>query len=229
MQIRQLWPTPVGQQMVFLPDDMRNQLIAVLLRKEAARERISETSPEFNRFMTSKRFYASTHYNLFAEAEEHPERDAIREFERLACGLFRDYLRRAYEIGDDQEVEFSGRCFGNVQSSGGRTFPHYHQSCDGVLVHYLDVGDGQDDQANITRRHGTHALLLLDPRGTPNYPWWEKVDSITPHRGLTVIHPAYVWHETNVWRGSGTRVCIVVNFQIVKPGYMELHRPLRAS
>jgi len=96
-----------------------------------------------------------------------------------------------------------------------------------VLVHYLELGQSRDEEANLTPRHGTHALLLLDPRGTPNYPWWEKVESITPRQGLTVIHPAYLWHETNVWRGTTTRVCIVVNFQVIRPGYLSLHRPLR--
>ena len=229
MQVRHLWATPVAQDIVVLPDEIRRQLINVLQRKEAEREKISEASPEFHRFMTSKKFYASTHYNIFAEAAEHPERDAILAFESISIGLFRRYLADAYQIPEDDVVEVSGRCFGNVQTPGGRTFPHYHQSSDVVLVHYLDVGHGTDLQANLTPRHGTHALLLLDPRGSPNFPWWQKVESIIPKQGLTIIHPAYLWHETNVWRGAGTRVCIVVNFQIIKPGYLDLHRPLQIS
>ena len=84
MQLRHLWPTPIAQDMLVLPEGMRRQLIAVLLRKEADREKIRDTSPDFHRFMTSKKFYASTHYNLFAEADNHPERDAI-----LACRFSR--------------------------------------------------------------------------------------------------------------------------------------------
>ena len=229
MQLRHLWPTPIAQDMLVLPEDMRSQLIAVLLRKEADREKIRDTSPDFHRFMTSKKFYASTHYNLFAEADDHPERDAILAFQNMAVGLLRSYLKEAYQIPEEETVEVSGRCFGNVQSSGARTFPHYHQASDVVLIHYLDVGHGADAEANVTPRHGNHALLLLDPRGAPNFPWWEKVESIVPRHGLTIIHPAYLWHETNVWRGAGTRVCIVVNFQIIKPGYLELHRPLQIS
>jgi hypothetical protein len=227
MKIEQLWPTPVGRMDIFLPDEMRRQLVEVLIRKDAEREKIAEHSPDFHRFMMSKQFFTGTHYNLFAEADELPERDAVIAFEKIACEAFRRYLREAYDIGDADRVRLAGRCFGNVQLTGARTFPHYHQSCDGVLIHYLDVGDGRDPDANLSPRHGTHALLLLDPRGSPNYPWWEKVHSIAPHRGLTLIHPAYLWHETNVWRGAGTRVCIVVNFQVVRPGYLELHREMR--
>jgi len=228
MEIRYLWPTPVAQKMVFLDEPVRRDLISVLLRKDVERHKIGITSPEFEAFMTSKRFYASSHYNLFAEADTHPEHAAIKTFERLAYDLFRDYLHRAFDIGNEQTVEVAGRCFGNVQASGDRTFPHYHQSCDAVLVHYLDVGDGEPEPPSTTARRGTHALLLLDPRGAPNFPWWEKVSSITPHRGLTIIHPAHVWHETNVWRGEGSRVCIVVNFQVLKPGYLDLHRRIPA-
>ena len=227
MQVRNLWPTPLACESIQLPEVMRAQLIDVLLRKDAERQAAIEADPDFHRFMTSKKFYASTHYNLFAEAEAHPEREAILAFEQFACVKFRQFLETAYGIDKDQGVELAGRCFGNVQLPGARTFPHYHQSCDGVLIHYLDLGEGRDPEANFTPRHGTHALLLLDPRGTPNYPWWEKVESITPTLGLTVIHPAYLWHETNVWRGTGIRVCIVVNFQVIRPGYLSLHQPLR--
>jgi len=227
MEIRNLWPTPVATEHIALPEAMRQGLITVLVRRESESQETLEADPDFHRFMTSKKFYASTHYNLFAEADRHPESKAILAFEQVACNRFRHYLDAAYGMGADQDVELSGRCFGNVQQPGARTFPHYHQSSDGVMVHYLDVGDGRDPDAHRSKRHGTHALLLLDPRGTPNFPWWEKIDSITPRQGLTVIHPANVWHETNVWRGTGTRVCIVVNFQIIKPGYQSLHQPLR--
>jgi hypothetical protein len=95
------------------------------------------------------------------------------------------------------------------------------------MIHYLDVGIGRDPEAGKTKRHGTHALLLLDPRGAPNFPWYEKIESIIPRQGLTVLHPGYLWHETNPWRETeGVRVAIVVNFQIAKPGYGSLHQKL---
>ena len=164
MQLRHLWPTPIAQDMLVLPEDMRIGLINVLLRKEADREKIRDTSPDFHRFMTSKKFYASTHYNLFAEAGDHPERDAILAFQNMALGLLRNYLKDAYQIPEEQTVEVSGRCFGNVQSSGARTFPHYHQACDVVMIHYLDVGHGADaDVREFSIHIADQALTGTEP------------------------------------------------------------------
>lgn len=227
MKIDRLWATPIAEFQVPMPEEMRRALVAVLLRKEKESHRAAAAAPEFERLRREKKLQATTHYNLFTEADRHPEREDIVEFERLACGLFRNYLREAYSIEQANELKLGGRCFGNVQLPGARTFPHYHHGVDGELVHYLQIEDGPDPQAHISDRHGSHALLLMDPRGTPSFPYWEKVHSIFPRQGLTVIHPSYVWHETNVWRGEHPRVCIVVNFQVLSHGNAALHEPLR--
>ena len=98
-----------------------------------------------------------------------------------------------------------------------------------VLLVLTSAANGRLDSSNpisIPKRL-IHWICNPYPCDTPNFPWWEKIDSITPRQGLTVTHPANAWHETHVWRGTGTRLCIVVNFQIIKPGYQSLHRPLR--
>ena len=227
MQIRYLWPTAVGLETHDLPSVMRQDLINVLIRKDQEQPKTGRDQKSWDQFVQSKKLYSSTHYNLFAEAECHPEVDSIKTFERFSVQCLKGYLAEAFSMGNDYEFEFSGRCFGNVQYPGGRTFPHYHQSTDIVLIHYLDVGSGNDPEAMKTKRHGSHALLLLDPRGAPNFPWFEKLESISPHQGLTILHPGYLWHETNPWRETqGTRVCIVVNFQITSPGYGSLHKQI---
>lgn len=227
MEIKHLWSTPVMQEFTPLPERVRQDLISVLKRRETAREEVSEKSPGFHAFMKSKNAYAVTPYNLFAEADQHPdERDSIIEFERFACRMFRGFLKNAWNVEQADEVKLVGRCFGNIQHTGARTYPHYHQAMDGVLIHYLSL-DQDDPNLGDSARHGSHALLLLDPRGTPNYPYWEKVVPIDPYQGLTVIHPANVWHETNVYRGSSTRVAIVVNFQVASHCYVELQSPMR--
>jgi len=210
-----------------LPEKIRTDLINVLFKREDARNRVAETSPGFHEFMKSKEAYAVTPYNLFNDVDQFPdERDSIIEFERFSCRLYRRYLREALDVEQADAVKLVGRCFGNVQQPGARTYPHYHQAMDGVLIHYLAL-DGSDPELAASVRHGSHALLLLDPRGAPNYPYWEKVDSIAPYEGLTVVHPAYVWHETNVYRGSSTRVAIVVNFQVASHCYVELQSEMR--
>ena len=76
-------------------------------------------------------------------------------------------------------------------------------------------------------RHGSHQVIFQDPRPAISYPYWEKVHAVYPKIGLTIIHPNYLWHETNPWLGEGTRVCIVVNFRIVSHGYNELLKPFK--
>ncbi len=225
MEINQLWPTPIGRIDIALSEEVRQGLIALLERKDASHERVRGDAQAFESFVASKKFYYGVHYNLFAEASAHPEHEALIEFERIACRTFRDYLRDAFGVEDADSVRLSGRCFGHVQKPGERTFPHYHQGCDGVLIHYLDVGDGREPDPST--QNGSHVLLLLDPRGSPNYPWWGKMHSVIPSRGLTILHPSYVWHETTVWHGSTKRVVIVVNFQVTGHGHAALYRELK--
>jgi hypothetical protein len=227
MTLRHLWTTPILEEHTPLPEQMRNDLIKVLHARETARQNVSDTSPGFHEFMRSKEAYAVTPYNLFDDLDLFPqERESILGFERFACQMYRRYLKQAWEVDQADDIRLVGRCFGNIQKSGARTYPHYHQAMDGVLLHYLQI-DATDPQAGASARHGSHALLLLDPRGTPNYPYWEKVESIAPYEGLTVIHPANVWHETNVYRGEGDRVVIVVNFQAASHCYVELQSGMR--
>lgn len=227
MRLRNLWPTPVLDFIQPLPPDTRAALIRLLLKKDQEHHKMDETNPDFHAFMRSKGFYSTSHYNLFDETDLHPEGPAILEFEKYACEAFRAYLREAFQIPDANSVKLVGRCFGNVQTTGARTMPHYHQGIDGVLVHYLELGFGDDPEQNKSPRHGSQALLLMDPRPAPTYPYWEKVDSISPQMGLTVITPGYLWHETNPFRHQGIRACLVVNFQVLTNTYGELHRPMR--
>ncbi len=227
MTIRHLWTTPVMEEDTPLPEKIRQDLIAAVRRRESARDEVAEKSPGFHEFMKSKKAYAVTPYNLFSDIDQFPEeRESILAFEQFACKMYRRYLREALAVEQADEVKLVGRCFGNVQEPGARTYPHYHQAMDGVLIHYLQI-DQRDQEAGQTIRHGSHALLLQDPRPAPNYPYWQKLEVIQPYQNLSVIHPAYLWHETNVYRGQGQRICIVVNFQVASHCYVELHAPMR--
>ena len=54
---------------------------------------------QMDAFMKDKGFYATSHYNLFDEAEAYPEREAILMFERVACMAAREYLAHALDRG----------------------------------------------------------------------------------------------------------------------------------
>jgi len=228
-KIEQKFATPFLESDTELPSKIRQDLIQVLEKKETALSALKESDPEFYGMAEAKGFYATTHYNLFENPSEYPfAEQSILEFEQIACQMIRYYIRKGWGVRQASELRLEGRCFGNVQIPGARTYPHYHQSVDGVLVHYLSIGDGDFMKgAETSPRHGTHKVLFMDPRPAINYPYWEKVHAVTPRVGLTLIHPNYLWHETNPWLGQGTRVCIVVNFRVMSHGYNELSQPLR--
>ena len=234
-RIDQTFATPFMESDTSLPEKMRSDLVEVLQEKEHGMEEMRQSNPDFYSMATSKGFYATTHYNLFDNPGEFPSaKQSILDFEIIACQMIRYYIRKGWGIKEADEMELEGRCFGNVQKTGARTYPHYHQDINGVLVHYLAVGDESVDikekiaiDTEKSPRHPSHQVIFLDPRPAIAYPYWEKVHTVTPRVGLTIIHPNYVWHETNPWLGDGLRVCIVVNFRIVSHGYNELIKPLR--
>tara|TARA_B100001245_G_scaffold66845_1_gene46608 strand:- start:777 stop:1556 length:780 start_codon:yes stop_codon:yes gene_type:complete len=228
-KIEQKWATPFLESDTKLPHKTRNDLIEVLKLKETALSNLRETNPEFYGMAEAKGFYATTHYNLFDNPDEHAfAKESILEFEKIACTMIRHYIRKGWGIHQADEIELQGRCFGNVQTTGARTYPHYHQDVNGVLVHYLTVGDENlDVDMEKSPRHAKHAVLFQDPRPSISYPYWEKVHAVYPRVGLTIIHPNYLWHETNPWLGQGDRVCIVVNFRIMSHGYNELLKRFR--
>ncbi len=228
-KIKQKWATPFLESDTQLPHKTVRDLIKVLKLKETALSNLRETNPEFYGMAEAKGFYATTHYNLFDNPDEHAfAKEAILEFEQIACTMIRHYIRKGWGIQQADDLKLEGRCFGNVQTTGARTYPHYHQDVNGVLVHYLAVGDENlDVDMEKSPRHAKHAVLFQDPRPAISYPYWEKVHAVYPRVGLTVIHPNYLWHETNPWLGQGDRVCIVVNFRIMSHGYNELLKRFR--
>ena len=235
-KIEQKFTTPFMEMDSGLPEQMRSDLIEVLIQKEQSLDELKKANPKFYDLARGKGFYATTHYNLFDSVDEFPfAKESILGFEQIACQQIRYFIRKGWGVRQAEELEIEGRCFGNVQVGGGsRTFPHYHQGVDGVLEMYLLMGDESvelKDRVQIgmeqSARHGSHQLLFTDPRPAINFPYWEKVYAITPRVGLSVIHPNYVWHETNPWLGEGMRIVIVVNFRIKSHGYNELLTPLR--
>ena len=228
-KIDQKFTTPFLESETKLPQKMREDLIKVLEIKETALSALKESEPEFYGMAEAKGFYATTHYNLFDNPSEYPFAEkSILDFEQIACQMIRYFIRKGWGIRQADKLRIEGRCFGNVQQPGARTYPHYHQDTNGVLVHYLTVGDENLMEGTYdSPRHGSHKVLFVDPRPAINYPYWEKVYTVSPRVGLTIIHPNYLWHETNPWLGKGVRVCIVVNFRIMSHGYNELSKPFR--
>lgn len=219
MKIEQLWATPIGVTRFCLTPERNRVLVDHLLERDTLRTKVRSGARPFKSYVESGGFYNEIHYNLFDCPTDAPEHDAIRAFEQMACGTFRQYLHDGFGLNDAETVALSARCFGHIHHPGIRTFPHYHQASDGVLVHYLKVDE-------IGQREEPLSLILLDPRGAPNFPWTGKMHTINPVEGTTVCHPSYLWHETNEWRGDSYRALLAVNFKVIGHGHERQFKPV---
>lgn len=211
MKVEQLWSTPIATHEERLSQEATEQLIALMLRRDQEKKKVPLGGSPFKDYVDVGDFYHNIHYNLFSTPDEYLEAPALREFEKFACKQVREYLRLAFDAKDFADVALSARAFGHITYAGTKTFPHYHQQSDLVLIHYLKV-----DQVT---NESPLSLIMLDPRGAPNYPWTGKMHTINPYTGLNVIHPSYVWHETNEWKLDNYRALIAVNFKIIGHGH----------
>ena len=212
MQVSNLWATPVAVSHGELSPQTVSSLIELLARRDMLKTKVGMAASPFKAYVDSGDFYNEIHYNLFAAPDEEPAKAALIEFEEFACKTFREYLALGFGASDAATVQLSARCFGHIHRPGMRTFPHYHQASDGVLIHYLKADGARDGGEPLS-------LILQDPRGAPNYPWQGKMHTINPETGTTVCHPSYLWHETNEWHGDDIRALISVNFKVIGHGH----------
>jgi len=238
------WTTPIGSIDIFLPEELRQALIVIMTKQgivftEHTYNKVNNTSEDLKNFddKVYNLFDYAEQKNLTVS-----EIDALKEFEKIAAKLIRTYIAKAWGLDEDSVIK--ARCFGNVQRPfGRRTAPHFHHAWDGVFVHYLTVGeefnyplfekertnedliaitnkaergrrslDAQDPQAINSDYSGD--LILLDPRPAIKMPYNNKAKTIRPEVGTTLLHPGYLWHETQTHTKSGIRVAIVINFNI---------------
>ena len=120
VRIDHKWTTPFFEMDGVLPKKMRDDLCRVLEKKELDMKAVKEKEPEFYSIAQSKGFYATTHYNLFAEEDmnEFPnEKESILAYEKLAMEQIRYYIRKGWGVQQADDMRLEGRCFGNVQSA----------------------------------------------------------------------------------------------------------------
>lgn len=129
--IKHCWTTPIGEINLTLPEDMRLALIEFI----AARGYCT-TMGTHKRTQTPD--FEQNHYNLFdySDSNEH-----IKQFEDYSSELIRYYIANSYNIGNVDTFDIDARAFGNMQTAGRRTYPHYHHGFDGVMILYLTVGE----------------------------------------------------------------------------------------
>ena len=255
LKIEDYWKTSIGETNINLSEDLRQSLIKIIINDGA---NIFEVLNDPN-------------YKGWGNFRH------IETFKGIAHELFEDYLLNVYDINSD-EITIESKAFGNHQMYGGRTYPHYHNDYDVVLVHYLTIGEEFKGTINSTKysdgvylkndfdivplveedkihktepfeeRQGYYAiqgdtkfrksklhtinegenyeekfplqgsgsLIICDPRVGINNLFSNKAIAKKPVKGMTLIHPANLWHESNTFTGNGFRVNIVVMFKVLK-------------
>ncbi len=206
------WTTPIGSIDIYLPDVLRQGLINILTRCSKVYE------PQFEGVGKA--------HNLFDYVNspwEENDKKCIKEFEKISSKIIRTYIKKAWDVPEDSGITV--RCWGNTQDTNDmRTLPHYHQrryGWDGMLLHYLTIGNEfkYPNSRSTSKPYPTEFsgnLMLLDPRGgvTTPVPEYPRI-TINPQIGTTILHPAYLWHETHAHTQLGMRSAIIVSFSII--------------
>lgn len=132
--IQQAWTTPIGKIKMPIAEDMRKALIEYVASK-------GYCSTMGTHARTQTKEFEQHHYNMFEDSKNNK---FIEEFENYSNELIRYYVANSWGIKDADQLEIEARAFGNLQTFGSRTYPHYHHAFDGVFVHYLTLGDEFD-------------------------------------------------------------------------------------
>ena len=234
------WSTSIGQIRFKLPEEMRIGLIKNIA-KHAYQSKYQTSTPDG----ADSEYTSRHHYNMFVDDDKH-----IQQYREITTELIRYYVANSWGVTDVADMKIKAKCFGNIQTWGQRTYPHYHHGFDGVVITYLTVGgeftvdvdcmennnwedfliripapkldvntlmDKQTPKSPSTHPKDFETqgnMLLLDPRPAISYPYNRKARAIKPEVGLTVLHPGYLWHESNTFTGSGIRVSVIINFNV---------------
>tara|TARA_Y100000310_G_C20698895_1_gene827829 strand:+ start:5820 stop:6626 length:807 start_codon:yes stop_codon:yes gene_type:complete len=234
------WSTSIGQIRIKLPEEMRICLINTIAKHAYQSKPITKPDGEDSTYSSKH------HYNMFIDDDKH-----IQQYREIITELIRYYVANSWGVSDVADIKIKAKCFGNIQSWGERTYPHYHHGYDGVLINYLTVGDeftvdlseenlfGEKTwevskipagelvtdgsmESQTPKSLWTHSkefeeqgnLIICDPRPAISFPYNRKARHIKPEVGLTLLHPGYLWHESNTFTGAGIRVVSVINFNI---------------
>ena len=143
MTIKPYWTTPIAELDLNIPEDMRVALI-----KFVASSGYGTTMGTHDGVSTQT--FEQNQYNMFSVSKENP---IMAEFEGICSEMMRYYIARSHNIENADQVELEARAFGNMQTKGRRTYPHYHHAFDFVMILYLTVGSefkliniGQNDE-----------------------------------------------------------------------------------
>jgi hypothetical protein len=124
---------------------------------------------------------------------------------------------RKYDI----EVVGSAREF----NSGERAKTHNHRGCDYVAVYYADLDVIDDGESNFHKPKGR--LLLTDPISQRSRALNHTTClDITPRPKFFVMHPSYIFHQSEPYGGVRPRKFFVFVIRIAEPIQMPFYKKI---
>lgn len=216
MNIQQWWPTPVFMETAPFPKETLESLSKLVQWQWREGQTISHPLPS-----VPNQTFRPTH-NFFAQDIPAEFIPAVTQLKSFIKPLYIEYLKRSYGVSGIADLKIDARCFGDLQTKGERTFPHYHHTCDHVFVMYLHCGENRPTSMAVDRK-GDGELLLLDPRHFSTFPFWDKVKQVRTFEGLMLLHPASVWHETKTMNADGERTLVVVTLRTRSHNYTDAY------
>jgi hypothetical protein len=148
-------------------------------------------------------------YNLLQN--EHPSAQLFKS-------MLKDRMKQMAEAEgflNPESVQFEAVC--NMRRFGPNEYakPHNHRSVDYVAVYFLSVGITDKGQ-NIHQGMAGNRLHLIDPMPMRNrYLNHKMLEAICPVPGTFVIHPAGVFHTTELNLSDQDLIALVTNVKVV--------------
>lgn len=194
--LHRLWPTNIWAEHNFLTDDILKQFHRAILPHIDKYNGVPEI---FNQEITIP--------NLFLE-----QGDSIQYFRQLVKSRLYSFLEVEGFI-NPQELEIEINVFPRRFVYGDRARPHTHRGIDYVGVFYVDLDVVDSNEDTCDRDDGR--LLLIDPiaqrsRGLNH----NMLFQLQPVPNLFIIHPAYMFHESEMYKGTKDRILVVMNARI---------------
>ncbi len=226
------WDTPIAEHEVEIGEDLRKSLIQVIANDGSNIFIYPDNDPNADAIrefevITNEliRGYLTTAYNI-------SDADQVR-IEARSFGNQQLYGNRTYPhyhhsfdgvliyyltAGNEYKLRGKDNYPIPLESTDRRNVPELNRS----LLHRK----GHEFSKEPESLDGSGNLILCDPRPAINYPYCNKAIAWKPKTGLLIMHPAYLWHESNTYIGDGVRISIVINYRVMTNENQSSVKPL---
>lgn len=194
--LEELWSVKIWNEVVQIDDDAHDLLHATAI------SRVGNYNGEQEIFNKKARVD-----NLFGYNDP-----IIQDFRSFMNDRVRKYIASEGFI-DSDELSIEVAAFPRRFVKGQRARPHTHRGVDYVAVYYLDL---DVESSGDTQDQDNGRFILIDPvaqrsRGLNHH----MTKQYSPQKKSLIIHPAYLFHETEMYKGDKPRDMIVMNIRVL--------------